>query len=51
MTHLLEKHIDQYENNYEGARERAQNVIEAPQVLKIEAIEEVPKRVISAITG
>lgn len=51
MTHLLEKHVNRYENKYEGAREqRGQNTIEAPQVMKIEAIEEVPKRVINAIT-
>jgi ribonuclease HI len=52
MTHLLEKHVNRYENKYEGARDqRGQNAIEAPQVMKIEAIEEVPKRVINAITG
>lgn len=49
---LLEKQISQYENKYEGARDqRGQNAIEAPQVMKIEAIEEAIKRVINAITG
>lgn len=46
----MEKHVRQYEGKYEGVQ-GGQNMLEGQKVMKIEAIEEAPKRVINAITG